>query len=118
MNNSSLFYYSDKGVVASVLSFYIPLYVYANVNMLIRQLQPCCIAMAQLVSVAPVVSMSSTSKMCFPSIASAFASENIPSAFFQRSSRVLCVCVSLALVRTTQSFITGIPLLSDNPSAI
>ena len=74
--------------------------------------------MAQLVSVAPVVRMSSTSNTCLPSMASGLASENIPSAFFQRSSRVLCVCDSLALVRTTQSFNTGIPVVCDSPSAM
>ena len=41
--------------------FYILLYVYARVKTLILQLQSCCIAVAQLVGVAPVERISSMS---------------------------------------------------------
>ena len=68
--------------------------------------------------VAPVVSTSSISSICLPCKASGLAIVNIPSTFFHLSSRLLCVCVSFAFVRSTQPLSTGILLTADNPLAM
>ena len=91
----------------------------ASVKMLIfASGAACSIARPQLVSVAPVVSTSSTRSICLPLSAAALVTLKIFSTFFQRSSRCLCVCVSLALWRMTLLLSMEMPVTFEIPRAI
>ena len=70
----------------------------------------------QLYTVAPVVTTSSTSNRCLPSILSALVSPNRPSIFCQRSTRFLRVWLSVGELRITTSFKTGFCNTSVMPS--
>ena len=59
----------------------IPLYVRASVRILTLQSQLLLMAFAQLHNVDPVVRISSTKRMCCPSIAWGLVAEKMPSTF-------------------------------------
>ena len=72
----------------------------------------------QLERVAPVVTTSSTNSMCLPLRDSGEVTLKTDSTFFQRASRCLCVCVSLAMCLITELVSMGIPVTSDSPRAM
>lgn len=93
-------------------------FAHANVKMLMRISGISAMASAHDMSVAPVVSTSSISSTCLPSISGHFLLlQNSSLAFSHRAYLPLCVWVTLFRVRTMASVRSGMPVLPDIPCA-